>query len=171
MNLPNKLTIVRIILVPVFLLIASLDFKSSQYICAAVFVIASLTDSLDGYIARKTNQVTTFGKFMDPLADKLIVTSALVMLVQYHTVPAWAVVIIIAREFAITGLRTLAVSNGIVLAAGPWGKAKTVTQIVAITFALLKLPFYMGLFWAAVLITLYSGIDYIVKNISLFKMD
>ena len=164
MNLANKITIFRMIMVPVFLLVISLNFKYGVYVATAIFIIAALSDTLDGYIARSRNQVTTFGKFMDPLADKLIVTSALVSLVEMGSIPAWAVMIIIAREFAVTGFRTIAVSEGIVIAASPWGKAKTVTQMIAIVAALLNIPYYWILVVLAVILTLISGVDYFVKN-------
>lgn len=164
MNLANKITISRILLVPVFLFFVSIDIPYGSYISTAIFIISALTDSLDGYIARSRNQITNFGKFMDPLADKLLVTAALVALVEKGITSTGLVMIIIAREFAITGFRTLAASDGIVIAASKWGKAKTVTQIIAIVAALLGLPYNQILMWAAVIITLISGIDYILKN-------
>lgn len=194
MNLANKLTIIRIVLVPVFLIFMTLkDIPYFTIIAIAIFILASITDKLDGYIARSRNQVTRFGKFMDPLADKLLVTAALVCLVEYHIIPSWVAMIIIAREFAVTGLRAVAATEGIVIAASPWGKAKTVTQIVAIVLALINLNYNhvslsmfrsfinhphkilnlityiaMGL---AILITIISGIDYFVKNREVMKPD
>ena len=133
MNLANKLTMIRIFLVPVFLVFITVkDIPYGSIIATVIFIIASLTDQLDGYIARSRNQITNFGKFMDPLADKLLVTAALVSLVELKLVPGWAVVVILAREFAVSGLRTLAASDGIVIAASWWGKNKTVTQMKAI---------------------------------------
>jgi CDP-diacylglycerol--glycerol-3-phosphate 3-phosphatidyltransferase len=175
MNLANKITIFRMIMVPVFLLVVSLDFKYGIYLAIAIFIIAAFSDTLDGYIARSRNQVTNFGKFMDPLADKLIVISALVYLVEAGSIPGWVVMIIIARELAVTGLRTLAASEGIVLAAGPWGKAKTVTQMIAIVAALLNetslnLSFYRILIALAVVLTIISGVDYFVKNKHVLKI-
>lgn len=164
MNLANKITLSRVFLVPVFLLFMLIEMPYGNYIAAAIFIIASLTDTLDGYIARSRNLVTDFGKFMDPLADKLIVTAALVALVEKGMVSSALVMIIIAREFAITGFRTLAAAQGIIMAAGPWGKLKTVIQIVAIVAALLNIPYYMVLMWIAVVITIISGVDYIYKN-------
>ncbi|WP_078696276.1 CDP-diacylglycerol--glycerol-3-phosphate 3-phosphatidyltransferase [Caloramator quimbayensis] len=164
MNLANKLTILRIILVPVFLFILAIKVKYGTLIATVVFIIAALTDTLDGYIARSRNQVTKFGKFMDPLADKLIVTAALISLVEMKKLPTWVVMIIIAREFAITGLRAVAASEGIVIAASKWGKAKTVLQIIAIVAALIELPYNNVLIFIAVIITIISGIDYIYKN-------
>lgn len=145
MNLPNKLTIFRVILVPIFIIIGYLSIpgeflgvESKFWIMNAIFIIASLTDQLDGYIARKTNQVTTFGKFLDPIADKILVLSALVMLVEFGKIPAWIPAIVLTREFLVSGYRLIAVEKGgKVIAASIWGKIKTVTQMIAIilTFA------------------------------------
>lgn len=188
MNLANKLTMIRIFLVPVFLVFITVkEIPYGSIIATIVFVIASLTDQLDGHIARSRNQITNFGKFMDPLADKLLVTAALVSLVELKLVAGWAVVVILAREFAVSGLRTLAASDGIVIAASWWGKIKTVTQMIAILLLLLKVnintsasvisfvnnnSFLKGFFtyvpetimFIAVLITIVSGIDYFIKN-------
>ncbi|CAG7840738.1 CDP-diacylglycerol--glycerol-3-phosphate 3-phosphatidyltransferase [Clostridium haemolyticum] len=172
MNLANKLTLLRVILVPVFLIFISINSPANTLIAIVIFVSAALTDKLDGYIARSRNEITNFGKFMDPLADKLLVTSALVALVQYGVIPAWMVMIIIAREFAVTGLRAVAASEGVVIAASWWGKIKTVIQIIAIILCLISLIYtasYMRYVTyisvsLAVLITLISGIDYFVKN-------
>ena len=164
MNLPNKLTTMRVILIPVFLLVLFLmDEPMNRYIATAIFIVASLTDFLDGHIARKYNLVSNFGKFMDPLADKLLVMSALVSMV------------ILAREFAITGFRTLAMEANIVMAASWWGKIKTTTQMIMIILVLLHLPFaampmieniLVGL---AVFFTIVSGADYIIKNKQVLK--
>lgn len=164
MNLANKLTMLRIILVPVFLFFIATGVKYGIYIATAVFIIAALTDTLDGYVARSRNEITKFGKFMDPLADKLIVTAALISLVELKELKAWVVMIIIAREFAITGLRAVAAGEGVVIAASKWGKAKTVTQIVAIIAVLIKIPYNKELIVVAVIITVISGVDYIYKN-------
>ena len=130
MNLANKLTLIRIFLVPVFLLfIATKDIPYGSFIATFIFILASLTDKLDGYVARSRNQITNFGKFMDPLADKLLVTAALISLVELQVVPGWAAVVIIAREFAVSGLRSIAAAQGRVIAASWWGKIKTVIQI------------------------------------------
>lgn len=169
MNLANKLTILRIILVPVFLFFIAIKIPYGTYIATFVFIIAALTDTLDGYIARSRNQITKFGKFMDPLADKLIVTAALISLVEMKKLTTWVVMIIVAREFAITGLRAVAASEGVVIAASKWGKAKTVTQIVAIVAALIELPYNNYLIMLAVIITLVSGIDYLYKNKSVLN--
>lgn len=172
MNLANKLTLLRIILVPVFLIFISINKPIFITIATGIFIIAAITDKLDGYIARSRNQITNFGKFMDPLADKLLVTSALVALVQYNVIQAWMVMIIIGREFAITGLRAIAASEGIVIAASWWGKIKTVIQIIAIILGLVSLIYIQNYLkyitiiaiYLAILITLISGIDYFVKN-------
>jgi CDP-diacylglycerol---glycerol-3-phosphate 3-phosphatidyltransferase len=164
MNLANKLTMLRIILVPVFLFFIAIRIKYGIYIATGVFIIAALTDTLDGYVARSRNQVTKFGKFMDPLADKLIVTAALVSLVEMKQLPSWVVMIIIAREFAITGLRAVAASEGVIIAASKWGKAKTVIQIIAIIAVLMNIAFSRVLIIIAVLITIISGVDYLYKN-------
>ena len=195
MNLAKKLTMLRIFLVPLFLIFIA--FKNIPYgtiIATLIFIVASLTDQLDGYIARSRNQITNFGKFMDPLADKLLVTAALVSLVEMHLIPSWAAVIIIAREFAVSGLRTLAASEGIVIAASWWGKIKTITQIVAILLLLAKVNvassqyltdliinnrFLTGFFEVvpnviliiAVIITIISGIDYFIKNKSVIASN
>ena len=139
MNLANKLTMLRIFLVPIFLIfIAMKGIPYGTIIATLIFIIASLTDQLDGYIARSRNQITTFGKFMDPLADKLLVTSALISLVELGLIPSYAAIIIIAREFAVSGLRTIAASEGKIIAASWWGKIKTVIQIIAIVLLLIK---------------------------------
>ena len=169
MNQPNKLTLLRIILVPVFIVVLMLGH---YYSAAIIFVVASLTDMLDGKIARKYDLVTNFGKLMDPLADKLLVMSALICLVELGDIPGWMAIVILGREFAITGLRTVAASSGIVIAAGWTGKIKTVLQMIAVTLILLRnWPFvYTGIpmdqivLWAAVAMTIVSGVEYIVKN-------
>ncbi|MBR4014645.1 MAG: CDP-diacylglycerol--glycerol-3-phosphate 3-phosphatidyltransferase [Anaerotignum sp.] len=176
MNLPNKLTILRVILIPVFLLVLFLaPVPLNRYIAVAIFIIASLTDMLDGKIARKYNLVTNFGKFMDPLADKLLVMSALVSMVALKDLAAWVVIIILAREFAITGFRTLAMEANIVMAASWWGKVKTTVQMMMVVVVLLHLPFAymrtleMVLIGLAVFFTILSGVDYIVKNKQVLK--
>lgn len=171
MNLANKLTMLRIILVPVFLFFIAIKINYGIYFATAVFVIAALTDTLDGYIARKRNQVTKFGKFMDPLADKLIVTAALISLVELKQLSSWVVMIIVAREFAITGLRAVAASEGVIIAASKWGKAKTVVQIIAIIAALMDIKYSNYLIYLAVIITIVSGVDYIYKNRKILNMN
>lgn len=172
MNLANKITMVRFMLVPVFVLLVTLfDGWFADLLAGVVFIVASCTDFIDGYIARSRGMVTTFGKFMDPLVDKILVTAALVALVAMARVPAWVVILILAREFAITGLRTVAVSEGVVIAASKLGKWKTTCQMVAIALLLLyTLPGLptMGIYWlgqvlmyAALVLTLLSGWDYL----------
>jgi len=137
MNLPNKITISRILLVPIFMIVLFLPIPYANLIAALIFIIAAATDGIDGHIARSTNQVTNFGKFLDPLADKLLVTSALIALVGQGKLPSWVAIIIIAREFIVTGLRLIAVNEGKVIAAGMSGKIKTVTQIIATVLLLI----------------------------------
>ena len=175
MNLPNKLTMMRIILVPVFIVVL---MTGHYYTAAVIFLVASLTDMLDGKIARKYDLVTNFGKLMDPLADKLLVMSALVCLVQLGDIPGWMVIVILGREFAITGLRTVAASNGVVIAAGWTGKIKTVLQMIAVILILLKnwpfvytgIPMDQIILWAAVVMTIVSGAEYIIKNKHVISM-
>lgn len=177
MNLANKITIFRIFLVPVFMLVLYSNINYSTYIAALIFIIASLTDTLDGYIARSKNMITNFGKFVDPLADKILVSAALISLVELGKVPGWIVVVIIAREFAISGFRIIAASEGITIAASPLGKIKTITQLLAIIllllnnfpFYLLNLPIDTILLYISLFFTVVSGIDYIYKNRSTLK--
>ena len=177
MNLPNKLTIFRVILIPffVFFLLAPYFEGYGNYIAVAIFIIASFTDFLDGYLARKHNLVTNFGKFMDPLADKLLVSSALICLVETGQLASWIVVIIIAREFIISGFRLIAADKGVVIAAGYWGKLKTVVQMVMIIVLLLNIPLdafrivEQVLIWASLALTVISLIDYLIKNKDVLK--
>ncbi len=174
MNLPNKLTTFRVILIPFFVVFMLVDVTAyDKWIALAVFIIASLTDLLDGYIARKYNLVTNFGKFMDPLADKLLVCSALICLVALSRIPAWIVIVIIAREFIISGFRLVASDNGVVIAASYWGKFKTTFQMVMICLMIADLE-ALGLvtqivMWAALLLTVISLVDYLVKNKDVMK--
>jgi len=179
MNLANKITLARILLLPVFILLAALDFPYHDVWAAAVFVIAALTDTLDGYIARSRNLVTTLGKFLDPLADKMLVCSALVVLVAMDRLAAWIVIVIICREFAVSGVRIISAEKGEVVAASFWGKWKTATQMAAIVLLLLLgLPFLDNGFWHTVadilvysclILTVISGGDYIIKGAKYFK--
>lgn len=182
MNLANKITISRVLMVPVFLFFLLTDlFPYKEIIAAVIFIIAASTDGLDGYIARKRKQITNFGKFMDPLADKLLVTAALISLVGMQKLDSWMVIAIIGREFIVTGLRLVAVNEGTVIAASIWGKVKTISQIVAIVALLLDnlltnefgllfyaygipIKFDIVLMWIAVIFTIYSGVDYVKKN-------
>lgn len=169
MNLPNKLTVFRVILIPFFVVLLLLDITPyDKWIALAIFIVASLTDFLDGHIARKYHLVTNFGKFMDPLADKLLVCSALICLVELSRIPAWIVILIIAREFIISGFRLVASDNGVVIAASYWGKFKTTFQIVMICLMIADLEPLQILtqivMWAALILTIVSLADYLVKN-------
>lgn len=166
MNTANKLTMLRVLLIPVFLIVLYLDFPYSQYVALAIFVVASITDFVDGYIARHYNQVTDFGKFMDPLADKLLVMAALVWFVAAGRFPAWALLVIIAREFAVTAMRLVAVEGGRVIAAAWSGKIKTASTMVGICVMFLfnEPVFDIVILWVIVLATVYSGLEYFVKN-------
>ena len=171
MNLPNKLTILRIIMIPFFVLFMLLDGGVNQtyrYIAAVIFIVASFTDLLDGKIARKYNLVTNFGKFMDPLADKLLVCSGLICFVGLGALPAWFVIIIISREFIISGFRLVASDNGVVIAASYWGKFKTVSQMIMSVLLIVNIPalsILTAIFSAiALVLTVVSLIDYIAKN-------
>ncbi|WLD95221.1 CDP-diacylglycerol--glycerol-3-phosphate 3-phosphatidyltransferase [Alkalihalobacillus sp. AL-G] len=184
MNLPNKITLSRVVLIPIFMIILLVPFEwgtiemfSGQlpvhhFIAALIFIVASCTDWVDGYYARKLNLVTNLGKFLDPLADKLLVTAAFVGLVELGLAPAWMIILILSREFAVTGLRLIAASDGDVIAASQLGKLKTWIQIIAIAalllhnlpFTAMSFPFAQIALWAAVVITVFSGWDYFMKN-------
>ena len=174
MNLPNKLTMFRVILIPFFVLFMLVDITLyDKWIALGIFIIASLTDLLDGKIARKYNLVTNFGKFMDPLADKLLVCSALICLVALDRIPAWMVIVIIAREFIISGFRLIASDNGVVIAASYWGKFKTTFQMVMICLMIADITaisiFTDIVTWIAVVLTVVSLVDYLVKNKDVMK--
>ena len=177
MNLPNTLTTMRVILIPffVFFMLAPYFEGYGNYIAVAIFIVASLTDMLDGKIARKYNLVTNFGKFMDPLADKLLVCSAMICLIETGQLAAWIVIVIIAREFIISGFRLVASDNGVVIAASYWGKFKTTFQMLMVIVLILHIdhPFFrvLGviLTYVALILTIVSLIDYIVKNINVLK--
>jgi len=171
MNLPNKLTTLRVIMIPFFvffLLWQNGENRTFRIIALALFIIASLTDLLDGKIARKYNLVTNFGKFMDPLADKLLVCSALICLIELNALPAWMVIVIISREFIISGFRLIASDNGVVIAASYWGKFKTTFQMVSVVLLILDIPALAFVtticVWIALLLTIVSLVDYIYKN-------
>lgn len=184
MNLPNKITVSRILLIPVFLIIMLVPFSwgnvrllgaempVAHLVGALIFIVASVTDWIDGYYARKYNLVTNLGKFLDPLADKLLVSAALIVLVELGLAPSWIVIIIISREFAVTGLRLILAGAGEVVAANMLGKIKTWAQIVAISalllhnivFEMINLPFDMIALWVAMFFTIWSGWDYFAKN-------
>ncbi|KGP73524.1 CDP-diacylglycerol--glycerol-3-phosphate 3-phosphatidyltransferase [Pontibacillus yanchengensis] len=184
MNIPNRITISRILLIPIIIILLSVPFQWGAYdiggqslpishlIAAVLFIIASTTDWVDGYYARRFNLVTNLGKFLDPLADKLLVSAALISLVELGAAPAWIVILIISREFAVTGLRLVAVGEGIVLAASQMGKLKTTIQIVATSalllhnfpFSYVSFPFATLTLYAAMIITVISGVEYFIKN-------
>jgi CDP-diacylglycerol--glycerol-3-phosphate 3-phosphatidyltransferase len=171
MNLPNKLTVLRVLMIPFFVLFTLVDLVPgySKYIAVAIFIAASLTDLLDGKIARKYNLITNFGKFMDPLADKLLVCAAMICLVSTGKLSAWIVIVIISREFIISGFRLVASDNGVVIAASYWGKFKTTFQMLMIIVLLLDLGGIFDLIgqiltWIALILTVVSLIDYLVKN-------
>ncbi|MDY0396432.1 CDP-diacylglycerol--glycerol-3-phosphate 3-phosphatidyltransferase [Virgibacillus halophilus] len=184
MNIPNKITLSRIFLIPVFIILMTVDFQWGSwnigtrdlpvvdFVAGLLFIIASMTDWIDGYYARKYKLVTNLGKFMDPLADKLLVAAALVLLVQMGAAPAWVVIVILSREFAVTGLRLVAAGEGLVLAASKLGKLKTMTQLIAISvlllhnfpFSYIGFPFGLIMLYIALFFTALSGVDYFVKN-------
>lgn len=166
MNTANKLTLLRVILIPIYLLIWHLNFSYNYIVALAIFILASVTDFIDGYVARHYNQVTDFGKFMDPLADKVLVLTAMICFCAMGRFPAWALVIVMAREFAVSGLRLVAVDNGRVIAAGMSGKVKTFATMVCL--CIMHVPVWEWLMWVCVIViavtTLYSGVEYFVKN-------
>ena len=166
MNLANKLTLLRVLMIPAFLGVLYWGGPNSEYIALAIFVIASLTDFLDGYIARSRGLVTDFGKFMDPLADKVLVTTAMLWFVQTGVRPAWAVAVVIFREFAISGIRLIAAERGRVIAAAWSGKIKTAATMVFLMLMFLPLPGWVDTLgvWVIVVTTVYSGLEYLVKN-------
>ena len=178
MNLPNKLTLLRVILIPFFLVMMYVDAIPLHFLWAlAIFAAASLTDMLDGKIARARGLVTNFGKIMDPLADKILVYSALCLFVENGTIPGWTLIIILAREFVVSGMRTVAASEGIVIAAAMSGKIKTVLQMVAVIILIIAVgpvpqlkTIGMLVFWASLVMTVYSGTEYVLKNKSVFSM-
>lgn len=172
MNLANKLTMVRVFMIPVFVICMIFDFKFHMEIALIVFALASFTDYVDGYIARKHNLITDFGKFMDPLADKLLTSAAFILLTEAGIMPGWIVFTIMAREFAVTGLRGIGATQDVVIAASNYGKAKTVTQMITIIvllmnnwpFSLINLPVGTILIYATLVVTVLSGVDYFWKN-------
>lgn len=184
MNLPNKITLSRIFLIPVFIIILTFPFNWGEWqmngeayplthlVAAIIFLVASATDWLDGYYARKYNLITNMGKFLDPLADKLLVSAAFILLVELDLLAAWIVIVIVSREFAVTGFRLVAAGEGVVLAASSMGKLKTASQLIAIALLLLhNFPFtYMNIpmdtivIYIALILTVWSGLDYFIKN-------
>ena len=178
MNTPNKLTVARMILVPflVVFLLTGWGGEANRWICLAIFVAASVTDWFDGHLARKYNLITNFGKFMDPLADKLLVCSAMICMIEVDKLPAWVVIIIIGREFIISGFRLIAAENGIVIAANYWGKFKTVSQMIMIILLLIDLGGVFDILeqifiWLSLALTVISLITYIWQNRSVLSMQ
>lgn len=178
MNLPNKLTVLRIIMVPffVFFMLTDAGGAANKWIALVIFCVASLTDMLDGKIARARGLVTNFGKFMDPLADKLLVCSAMICFIELEKLPAWFVIIIIGREFIISGFRLIAAENGVVIAANYWGKFKTVSQMIMIILLLIDLGGVFDILeqifiWLSLALTVISLITYIWQNRSVLSMQ
>jgi CDP-diacylglycerol--glycerol-3-phosphate 3-phosphatidyltransferase len=175
MNLPNGLTIIRVIAIPIILAMLFTKGPTFQFIAALLFLLASITDSLDGYLARRYGLVTTLGKFLDPLADKLLIVTTLIALIPSREVPFWIVIVIVGREIAVTGLRGIAASQGIVISASIWGKYKTVFEVASITALILggnhpPINFHligMILLWIALLLAVFSGIDYFKKFLNI----
>ncbi|WP_054694712.1 CDP-diacylglycerol--glycerol-3-phosphate 3-phosphatidyltransferase [Syntrophomonas palmitatica] len=171
MNLPNKLTILRIILVPVFVFVLLVKIPYGEYFAALIFIVAALTDSLDGYLARRWRQITKLGIILDPLADKLLITAALISLVELRQMPGWIAIVIIGREFAVSGLRAVKAEEGVIIPASIWGKLKTLTQVIAIILLLMQklylpltgIKFGMWAMYIAVVITIISGVEYFLR--------
>jgi CDP-diacylglycerol--glycerol-3-phosphate 3-phosphatidyltransferase len=181
MNTANKITMIRVFLVPVFMVLFMINNTACHYAALGVFVLASITDAVDGHIARKYNQITNFGKFVDPLADKVLTTAAFLVLMHYGRMSVWALMIVLTREFMVAGVRLVAAGDGNVVAASMWGKLKTVTQMAAIIVAMLLLPYekFLGvqahmisdiLIWLSVAFTIISGVDYLRMNWHLLEM-
>lgn len=176
MNTANKLTVLRVILVPFFVFFMLTDFfVASRQVAFIIFCIATVTDKLDGTIAKKYNMITNFGKFMDPIADKLLICSALICLTAFDEIPVWATIIIIAREFAVSGIRLAASDNGVTIAASWWGKAKTISQMTMIIVILADIDFLSViqtvLIYISVILTVISAVDYIIKNKKAISFD
>lgn len=177
MNTPNKLTLLRIIMIPFFVVFMLVDFGPwSKWAALAIFVVASLTDTLDGYLARRDHLVTNFGKFMDPLADKLLVCSAMICMIELGHLPSWVVIVIIGREFVISGFRLIASDNGVVIAANYWGKIKTVCQMVMIIVLIADLGggfviLEQILIYASLLLTVISLVTYLWQNRSVLSFQ
>ena len=175
MNLPNKLTILRVIMIPFFLVFLYMETSWTKWVALGIFIVAAITDTLDGQIARRCHLVTNFGKFMDPLADKLLVCSALIAFTDLHRMPGWIVIVIIAREFIISGFRLIAAEKGVVIAAGWWGKIKTTVQMIMVCFLIANLSsqfiYYLEqvLIYASLALTIISLLDYLIKNRDVLK--
>ncbi|MDO5041245.1 MAG: CDP-diacylglycerol--glycerol-3-phosphate 3-phosphatidyltransferase [Peptoniphilus sp.] len=175
MNIANKLTFMRILLVPVFVLLMYMNFEGARIVATAIFAFASFTDFLDGYLARKKHLVTNFGKFADPLADKILVCAAMITLTELGDIPAWGVIIIIAREFAVTGFRIIAASENITIAASKLGKIKTISQLISMILLLSNLTilykYGLYMFYFAIFFTIVSGVDYFIKNKDVLDLE
>lgn len=177
MNTPNKLTLLRVILIPFFVVcLLAVDAGWGKWAALAIFIVASLTDTLDGYLARRDNLVTNFGKFMDPLADKLLVCSAMICLVDMERIPSWIVIIIIGREFVISGFRLIASDNGVVIAANYWGKIKTVCQMIMIIVVIANLGGFFAiveqiLIYLSLILTVISLATYLWDNRKVLSMQ
>jgi CDP-diacylglycerol--glycerol-3-phosphate 3-phosphatidyltransferase len=171
MNTANKLTMARVVMIPLFLIVLYIGFTGSNYVALGIFVLASLTDFVDGQVARRCNQVTDFGKFMDPLADKVLVLAAMLWFTQEGIMPAWAVIIVVARELAVTGMRLLAATDGRVIAAGKSGKVKTACTMVCLIIMFLPVDSVVNWVCTGVIVatTVYSGGEYLIKNRALFS--
>ena len=171
MNTANKLTMLRVIMIPAFLLVLYLNIPYANYWALVIFALASITDTLDGYIARHYNQVTDFGKFMDPLADKCLVIAAMLWFVEVGLMPAWALLVVVVREFGVSGLRMVAADKGRVIAAGWSGKVKTASTMVCILLMLLPIPAIVNTICVAVIVltTVYSGVEYFAKNLDVLS--
>lgn len=171
MNTANKLTMLRVIMIPAFLLVLYLQVPGAAYWAMGIFIVASVTDWVDGYVARHYNQTTDFGKFMDPLADKCLVTAAMLWFVEVGQMPAWALLIVIVREFGVSGLRMVAATNGTVIAAAWSGKIKTASTMVCLVLMFLPIPKELNTICVAVIVltTIYSGVEYFMKNIKVFS--
>ena len=171
MNTANKLTMLRVAMIPVYLVVLYWGFPGSTYVALAIFILASLTDFVDGYIARHYNQTTDFGKFMDPLADKCLTTAAMLWFVEMGQMPGWALLVVIVREFGVSGLRMVAADKGRVIAAGWSGKVKTASTMVCIVLMLLPIPPEVNTLCVAVIVlaTIYSGVEYFMKNLDVLS--
>ena len=171
MNTANKLTMLRVAMIPVYLVVLYWGFPGSTYVALAIFILASLTDFVDGYIARHYNQTTDFGKFMDPLADKCLTTAAMLWFVEMDQMPGWALLVVIVREFGVSGLRMVAADKGRVIAAGWSGKVKTASTMVCIVLMLLPIPPEVNTLCVAVIVlaTIYSGVEYFMKNLDVLS--
>ncbi len=171
MNTANKLTLLRVVMIPAFLLVLYLHVPGANYWALAIFALASITDTLDGYSARHDNPIPDFGKFMDPLADKCLVTAAMLRFVEIGQMPAWALLIVIVREFAVSGLRMIAADKGRVIAAGWSGKVNTASTMVCIVLMLLPIGYWVNSICVAVIVltTIYSGVEYFTKNLDVLS--